>query len=228
MIISVHWLINVVEKVQLIEINNYLKFTFLDSTGDLKRIRQLVMKRFLQLFKIYESNVIKRLLPFVPTLFDKILNPRIAQLSSHFTQSSSSSALMEILICIAQNLNEEDLRRVLLELSPQIWGKTIEAFANELTKPLIVSQLLTIFEGIILKKTNSSILLESIVIPAIEPLLDAFDTKLKNNSNGQNTLRIVSLAQVLSPHVASPEQAVRLCKTFEGLLRIKTIYESIR
>ena len=194
------------------------------------------MKRFLQLFKIYESNVIKRLSPFLPDLFDKILNPRILKLSSHFTQSANSSALLEILVCISQNLCEEDLLKVLKEFSPEIWNKTVEAFSNELTKPLIVSQLLTIFEGIILKRNNgkknenSSILLENIVIPGIEPLLDAFDTKLKNSShaNSQNVLRIVELAQVLSPHVTSPEQASRLCKTFEGLLRIKTIYESIR
>jgi U3 small nucleolar RNA-associated protein 20 len=203
-------------------------------SGDLKRIRQLVMKRFLQLFKIYESKVIKRLSPFLPDLFDNILNPRIVQLSSHFTQSSNSSALLEILVCISQNLSEEDLIKVLIELSPQIWSKAVEAFANELTKPLVVSQLLTIFEGIILRKSKMetpSVLLQSIVIPGIEPLLDAFDLRLKRDSsqaNSQNILRIVAMAQVLSPHVTSPEQASRLCKTFEGLLKIKTIYESIR
>lgn len=199
-----------------------------------RRIRQLVMKRFLQLFKIYESNLLNRLAPFLPDLFNKILNPRISQLATHFTQSSTSSALLEILVCFTQNLSEEDLRTVLMEWAPEMWTRTVEAFSVSSTKPMIVSQLLTIFEGIIISKkrncSSNEILLSAVVIPNMGPLLDAFDEKLKNTSqsNTQNILRIVAMTQVLAPHVQSPEQASRLCKSFEGLLRIKTIFEGIR
>ena len=103
-----------------------------------KRVRQLVMKRLLQLFKLFESSAFKRLKPFHADLFDKILNPRINQLATHFTNSNSSSALLEIfLVCAAANLPEEDLIEILLNKSPQLWSKSVEA-ALESTKPLIV------------------------------------------------------------------------------------------
>lgn len=204
-----------------------------DNSTD-RRVRQLVMKRFLQLFKIYESNVLNRLAPFLPDLFTKILNPRINQLATHFTQSNTSSALLEILVCFTQNLSEEDLIKVLTEWAPELWKKSVEAFAVESTKPLIVSQLLTVFEGVILPKKRgaaaSELLLSSVVVPEMELMLDAFDGKLKNTSqsNTQNILRIVAMVQILAPYVKSSAQAARLCKTFEALLKIKTIFEGIR
>ena len=209
--------------------------TFLKPHLQDRRIRQLAMKRLLQLFKIFESSSMARLQNFLPSLFEKVLNPRIQQLPTHFTQSTTSSALLDILVCMATWLNETDLLEILLNWSPELWKNSVEAFANESTKPLIISQLLTFFEGIVLKAASKSSfksteLLEKIVIPGMGPLLDAFDFRLKKNATGdpRTILRIVALSQSLAPHVTSPELAARLCKTFEGLLRIRTINESVR
>ena len=195
-----------------------------------RRVRQLVMKRLLQLFKLFESSALKRLSPFLPDLFDRILNPRISQLSTHFTNSTSSSALLEILVCAAVNLPEEDLMEMLSKLSPELWSRTVEAFSLDSTKPLIISQLLGFFEGLLKHSQKNPLILKSMIIPDMERLLDAFDKKLKSPSLSQFPLilRILALVQILSPHVTCPEQAARLCKTFEGLLKVKWVNEGMR
>lgn len=206
---------------------NFL-LSFIVSPDDRRRIRQLAMKRFLQLFKLFDTFIMKRFAPFLPELFNSVLNPRINQLSLHFTNSNTSSALLEILVCIASNCSGEELFDIFTLWSPSLWEKEVEALRNPFAKPLVVSQLLSFFEGVIINSMKKSETLKSLLIPMMCPLLDAFDFRLQDCSNPQITLRIVTLAQVICPYVASHEQADRLCKTFEGILRIKTINESIR
>lgn len=191
-------------------------------------MKQLIMKRLVQLFKLFEFSAMKNFRPFLNDMFNSILNPRIDQLSTHFTNSITSSSLIEILVCISSNCSDVEIKEILTVWSPKLWENAVEAFGNQSAKPLVVSQLLSFFEGIIIGSMKKSEELTSLLISRLDSLLDAIDSRLQSSNNFHVTMRIVALVQVICPYVSSPDQASRLCKTFEGMLKVKTINESIR
>ncbi len=206
-----------------------------ESVGDeeSKRVKQVGMKRVAQLFKLFEGEAFDRFEGFLERLFDGLLNPRIQQLASHFT-NATSSALVDIIVCLGQ-LSSGALLLTLVKYSPALWCAAIEAFGKESTKIPVVAQLTGFFEGALAssrrKDTEFAELEQVVVLPHLNVLLDAFDAKLAVKQVVADALltgRIVAVIQGLSASVSDAQLAARLLSTLGRLLNLRTVNETVK
>ncbi|WWC98879.1 hypothetical protein V866_005773 [Kwoniella sp. B9012] len=187
----------------------------------LRNIRSMGLKRLVQFFR---SSVQFDFSPYLPTIFDSIISPRLDRLEVENTQAPSGT--LELIATIASLPN---LARSLVEQDDKTLPKAFSCMTAVKVKPAVILKVFDIIDSLLLEDTPG--LTEDVLLPNIRVLLDnviGLVVRLKASANEDITRRLLAILSRLSAIVSDGQQAQELASLLAPMLRQRQTTEKAK